>query len=142
MFSPDIYTDRIITGMLMTLLVKLSRNWQAAVESAPVKNVDHEILTFLQENYSTVTLEELAGHLHYTVPYCSRYVKKIFGCTFSQLLNQIRFQKADLFLKNSSLTVNQISKMLGGNYSLSSSWEAFPALNFSSMDSFRVRRAS
>lgn len=113
MFSPDIYTDRIITGMLMTLLVKLSRNWQAAVESAPVKNVDHEILTFLQENYSTVTLEELAGHLHYTVPYCSRYVKKIFGCTFSQLLNQIRFQKADLFLKNSSLTVNQISKMLG-----------------------------
>lgn len=113
MFSADVYTDRIVTGMLMTLLTKLSRNWPAAVESAPVKNMDHEILTFLQENYSTITLEELAGHLHYTVPYCSRYIKKLFGCTFSQLLNQIRFQKADLFLKNSSLTVNQISKMLG-----------------------------
>lgn len=113
MFSVDLYTDRIITSMLMTLLVRLSRNWQAAVESAPVKNMDHEILTFLQERYSTITLEELAGHLHYTVPYCSRYIKKLFGCTFSQLLNRIRFQNADLFLKNSSLTVNQISKMLG-----------------------------
>ena len=113
MFSIDVYTDRIVTGMLMTLLTKLSRNWQADVESVPLRNVDHEILTYLEENYSTITLEELAGHLHYTVPYCSRYVKKLFGCTFSQLLNQIRFQKADLFLKNSSLTVNQISKMLG-----------------------------
>lgn len=113
MFSTDSYTDRIVAGMLMTLLTKLSRNWPAAVESAPVRNVDHEILTYLQENYSTITLEELARHLHYTVPYCSRYVKKLFGCTFSQLLNQIRFQKAHLFLKNSSLTVNQISKMLG-----------------------------
>ena len=113
MFSLDVYTDRIVTGMLMTLLTKLSRNCQAAVESVPVRNVDHEILTYLQENYSTITLEELARHLHYTVPYCSRYVKKLFGCTFSQLLNQIRFQKAYLFLKNSSLTVNQISKMLG-----------------------------
>lgn len=113
MFSIDVYTDRIVTGMLMTLLTKLSRNWQADVESVPLRNVDHEILTYLEENYSTITLKELAGHLHYTVPYCSRYVKKLFGCTFSQLLNQIRFQKADLFLKNSSLTVNQISKMLG-----------------------------
>ena len=113
MFSLDVYTDRSVTGMLMTLLTKLSRNWPAAVESVPVRNVDHEILTYLQENYSTITLEELARHLHYTVPYCSRYVKKLFGCTFSQLLNQIRFQKAHLFLKNSSLTVNQISKMLG-----------------------------
>lgn len=113
MFSADVYTDRIIIGMLMTLLTKLSRNWPVDVESAPVKNMDHEILTYLQENYSTITLEELAGRLHYTVPYCSRYIKKLFGCTFSQLLNQIRFQKADLFLKNSSLTVNQISKMLG-----------------------------
>lgn len=113
MLSADIFTDRIVIGMLMTLLVKLSRNWQAAVESAPIKNVDHEILTFLQEHYSTITLEELAEHLHYTVPYCSRYIKKLFGCTFSQLLNQIRFQNADLLLKNSGLTVNQISKMLG-----------------------------
>lgn len=113
MLSADAFTDRIMTGMLMTLLVRLSRNGQAAVEFAPVKNTDHEILTFLQEHYSTITLESLAEHLHYTVPYCSRYIKKLFGCTFSQLLNQIRFQNADLLLKNSGLTINQISKMLG-----------------------------
>ena len=113
MFSADGYTDCIVTGMLMTLLTRLCRNRQASVESAPMKNVNHEILDFLQENFSTVTLEALAGQLHYTVPYCSRYIKKLFGCTFTQLLSQTRFQKADLFLKNSSLTVNQISRILG-----------------------------
>ena len=113
MLSPDNYTDRILTGMLMVLLLRLSRHWQAATQTVPLGNSDHEILLYVQEHYSTITLEKLAAHLHYTVPYCSRYIKKLFGCTFSQLLKQIRFQKADLLLKSSTLTVNQISKMIG-----------------------------
>lgn len=113
MLSPDSYTDRILTGMLMILLLRLSKNWPAATQTVPLGNSDHEILLYLQENYSTITLEKLAAHLHYTIPYCSRYIKKLFGCTFSQLLKQIRFQKADLLLKSSTLTVNQISKMIG-----------------------------
>ena len=113
MLAPDNYTDRILTGMLMVLLLRLSKHWQAATQTVPLGNSDHEILLYVQENYSTITLEKLAAHLHYTVPYCSRYIKKLFGCTFSQLLKQIRFQKADLLLKNSTLTVNQISKMIG-----------------------------
>lgn len=112
-FFSDTYTDRILTGTLMILLLKLSRNWQPTAESAPMNSTNPEILAFLQENYATVTLENLAGHLHYTVPYCSRYIKKIFGCTFSQLLMQIRCQKSEQLLQNSSLTVSQISKMLG-----------------------------
>lgn len=113
MLSPDNYTDRILTGMLMVLLLRLSKHWQAATQIIPLGNSDHEIMLYVQENYSTITLEKLAAHLHYTVPYCSRYIKKLFGCTFSQLLKQIRFQKADLLLQNSTLTVNQISKMIG-----------------------------
>lgn len=113
MLAPDNYTDRILTGMLMVLLLRLSKHWPAATQIVPLGNSDHEILLYVQENYSTITLEKLAAHLHYTVPYCSRYIKKLFGCTFSQLLKQTRFQKADLLLKNSTLTVNQISKMIG-----------------------------
>lgn len=113
MLAPNPYTDRILTGMLMILLLKLSQNWPAVTQAVSLGNSDHEILLYVQENYSSITLEKLAAHLHYTVPYCSRYIKKLFGCTFSQLLKQIRFQKADLLLKNSALTVDQISKMIG-----------------------------
>lgn len=113
MLTPNPYTDRILTGMLMILLLKLSQNWPAVTQAVSLGNTDHEILLYVQENYSSITLEKLAAHLHYTVPYCSRYIKKLFGCTFSQLLKQIRFQKADLLLKNSALTVDQISKMIG-----------------------------
>lgn len=113
MLTPNPYTDRILTGMLMILLLKLSQNWPAVTQAVSLGNTDHEILLYVQENYSSITLVKLAAHLHYTVPYCSRYIKKLFGCTFSQLLKQIRFQKADLLLKNSALTVDQISKMIG-----------------------------
>lgn len=113
MLSPNPYTDRILTGMLMVLLLRLSKSCPAVTQTVTLGNSDHEILLYVQEHYSTLTLEKLAAHLHYTVPYCSRYIKKLFGCTFSQLLKQIRFQKADLLLKSSTLTVNQISKMIG-----------------------------
>ncbi|MDE7187451.1 MAG: AraC family transcriptional regulator, partial [Lachnospiraceae bacterium] len=113
MLSPNPYTDRILTGMLMVLLLRLSKSCPAVTQAVPLGNSDHEILLYIQEHYSTITLEQLAAHLHYTVPYCSRYIKKLFGCTFSQLLKQIRFRKADLLLKNSTLTINQISKMIG-----------------------------
>ena len=45
--------------------------WQAATQTVPLGNSDHEILLYVQEHYSTITLEKLAAHLHYTVPYCS-----------------------------------------------------------------------
>lgn len=113
MLSADSHTNCIVTGMLMTLLARLSRECQASLKSVPAKNMYYEIRSYLQKNSSTITLEELASHLHYTVPYCSRYIKKLFGCTFSQLLKQLRFQQADLLLQNSSLTINQISRIVG-----------------------------
>ena len=47
------------------------------------------------------------------MPYCSRYLKKNLGCTFSELLRHTRFQRAEEFLTGSSMTVGQISDELG-----------------------------
>ncbi len=113
MLHIDNYTDLAVTGMLLTLLSILSRGWPGAVKSAPIRHTDHQILSFIHENYATITLDALASHLHYTVPYCSKYIKKLFGCTFSQLLHQIRFQQAEILLQDSILTVAQISDRLG-----------------------------
>lgn len=113
MLHIDNYTDLAVTGMLLTLLIILSRGWPGTVKSAPVRHTDHQILSLILENYATITLDSLASQLHYTVPYCSKYIKKLFGCTFSQLLNQIRFQQAEILLQDSILTIAQISGKLG-----------------------------
>lgn len=47
------------------------------------------------------------------IPYCSKYIKKCTGSTFSQLLKKVRFQKATELLINSNLNIRSISDTLG-----------------------------
>lgn len=109
----DNYSDRIVSGLLMSLLIILTRDYSVDLHSAPANNNCHEILSILKKEYDTITLESLAKRLHYSVPYCSKYIKKLFGINFSSLLYQIRFQMAEQYLRCSDLTVIQISKKLG-----------------------------
>lgn len=113
MANADDYTDRILSGMLMLLFTSLSRTHRGALQAAPGNDRCHEILSLIYEQYDTITLAALAEKLHYTVPYCSKYLKNHLGCNFSELHGRIRFQKAENFLTNSDMTVTQISQTLG-----------------------------
>ena len=113
MANADGYTDRVLTGMLVLLFTSLSRTHHDALQTAPGNDRDNEILTLIYEQYDTITLSALAERLHYTVPYCSKYLKNHLGCNFSELLRKIRFQKAESYLMNSDMTVSQISQTLG-----------------------------
>lgn len=109
----DNYSERIVSGLLMSLLVTLTRDYPLNMQQSSSKNIHHEILSLLKNEYDTITLDSLAKRMHYSVPYCSKYIKKLFGLNFSQLLQQIRFQMAEQYLQCSDLTVIQISKKLG-----------------------------
>lgn len=109
----DEYTDKIIAGMLLTLFGRLLRTHKDFVKSSHEDARIHEILSLIYDHYNTITLSSLAEHLHYTVPYCSKYLKQHLGSTFSELIRQIRFQKAESLLTHSGMTVTRISKELG-----------------------------
>lgn len=108
----DNYTGQMLGGMLLVLFALVERTYMGSLESAG-RGKDVRILAAITENSATITLKELAQQLHYSVPYCSKYIRKLFGCTFSQLLQHIRFQKAEPLLKNTTMTVEQISGLLG-----------------------------
>ena len=101
----------MLSTMFASLLITLVRSEELFIHSLQ-DNTD-EILSLFQNNYDTLTLSELASKLHYTVPYCSRYLKKNLGCTFSQLLRHTRCQRAEELLTCSSMTIGQISDELG-----------------------------
>ena len=80
------------------------------------KNLDarmNEILNFIQENYTSVTLEDLSGHFHLSKPYMSKYIKEKSGETFGDIVKNIRMKKAKTLLKNTSMTVENVSRTLG-----------------------------
>lgn len=113
MANADDYTDRVLSGMILLLSTSLIRTHQDAVRTAPDNEKDSEIVSLIYEHYDTITLSALAEKLHYTVPYCSKYLKNHLGRNFSELLGKIRFQKAENFLVNSEMTIAEISRTLG-----------------------------
>lgn len=73
----------------------------------------NEILYYIQENYSTVTLRELADQFHYTTPYLSKLIKTKTGMGFLQILNNIRIKNACALLKNTDLAIHDVCMRSG-----------------------------
>lgn len=112
----DAYTDRIIAHMLMVLFIRLVRKYKPTSRDAlhAIAGGDtSRILRYVQENYASASLEELAGLLNYSVPYCSKYVRMSTGLSFSALLRRVRLQKAIDYLQNTDLSVDRISERIG-----------------------------
>lgn len=58
-------------------------------------------------------LPDLASELRLSVPYTSCIVKKLFGKSFSVLLQERRVEKAKYFLNGTELSLHEIAKLCG-----------------------------
>ncbi len=115
-FCKDAYSSRILTSMLVIFFGRLMRHYDQAAYMPPQPSQRPDaapFLAYILKDYRTITLSSLARQMNYSVPYCSRHIKDVTGYTFSQLLQQIRFQKAEQFLRSSTLSIQRIASDLG-----------------------------
>ncbi|MCI5621736.1 MAG: 2-isopropylmalate synthase [Lachnospiraceae bacterium] len=105
--------DDIITSSINALVV--------AVNQLPMIGTDETIpderLTamqnYIQANYQTVTLEDMAKQFHLSEPYISKYIKEKSGKTFVELVQNVKMKKARTLLKNGNMTVENIAYAVG-----------------------------
>ena len=71
------------------------------------------MLNFIQTNYQTVTLEDMAEQFHLSEPYISKYIKDRSGQTFGEHVAGIRMKRAKSLLKNGNMTVENIAYAVG-----------------------------
>ena len=71
------------------------------------------MLNFIQTNYQTVTLEDMAEQFHLSEPYISKYIKDKSGKTFGEHVAGIRMKRAKSLLKNGNMTVENIAYAVG-----------------------------
>lgn len=113
----DIYSESIISSMLMIFFNKLARSYKNTAEYPQTVKEQNEsvsqIVSMITDDFADITLPDIAEKLGYSVVYCSRYIKKITGCTFSELLKKIRLQKAEDLLRNTALSISEISAVCG-----------------------------
>ncbi len=82
---------------------------QASRQSSVIKN----ILLYMQNNYQTVTLHELAKHFKYSPDHLGKMIKKQTGSTFVKILQNIRLQKACKMLYSTNLQILEICYSIG-----------------------------
>ncbi len=68
---------------------------------------------YIEAEFRTATLSELAGRLGLSTPYLSARVRTLFGMTFSELLHIRRFLEAARLLSETDLPVGEIIVSVG-----------------------------
>ena len=72
-----------------------------------------QVLRYVESNYVSGSLSELAAQLHYDVSWLSREIKRKTGKTFTQLIQQRRLAQAAFLLKNTAWNVADVSVSVG-----------------------------
>lgn len=107
----------VMTHLLLTIFGCLSDQNHSThiLSSGKIARSDQisKLMTFIQDNYRTITLEKLADHFHYTVPYVSKLIRNATGLTFTEILREIKFDVCRSLLVNSDLKINKIAEVAG-----------------------------
>lgn len=72
-----------------------------------------QILNYIEERYKGGSLEELSHFLHYDFSVLSREIKKLFGKTYTELVQEKRIAQSYFLLQNTSMSVADISVTIG-----------------------------
>ncbi|MBR5515077.1 MAG: helix-turn-helix transcriptional regulator [Clostridia bacterium] len=115
--NPEKYSELIKSNLILALIGYINSSDAKTHEISATKITKSEqiikILTYIQNNYRTVTLESLASAFHYTVPYVSKLIRSSTGFTFTDILREIKFDVCLSLLLNSDLKINRIAEVAG-----------------------------
>ena len=70
---------------------------------------------YIRQNYTTVTLKELANKFHYSEAFFSKLFKKHFGKSFSDLIREFKLASAKQLLQYSNCTIKEVCEIVGYN---------------------------
>lgn len=109
------YQEVIIEAFLNALFVILLRYFKPqqeqprSLEDSPISS----IVDYIYENWQTVSPSSLAQAFGYSAPYISKLITAKSGMSFTDILRQARMRRATWLLKNTSLSITQISAEVG-----------------------------
>lgn len=106
-------SGQILKSMLQTLLLEIARRHKLQKTSIQRQSISEKIFAFMDDNSDVVTLKIVAAHFGYHPNYISSLIHKETGRTFSEILTEKRMSRAVLLMKNTSLSLEEISAMLG-----------------------------
>ncbi|WP_150274497.1 AraC family transcriptional regulator [Paenibacillus tepidiphilus] len=115
-FEPQLYSHEMIYQYMMISLTELMRvfTYHTNQESHPDAKFNLiQILKYIEQNYKTCSLAELAGIFNYNVNYLGNLLKKKTGKTFIELIKTQRMLHASSLLANTNTSIEEIAHEVG-----------------------------
>lgn len=107
-------TKRKMSQMTMALLfLQLVGHTDTLVTKDQEDAAIFKVLRYVESNYTSGSMAELADMLHYDLSWLSREIKRKTGKTFTQLVQEKRLAQAAFLLKNTNRNVSDISVAVG-----------------------------
>lgn len=108
----------LLRQYFLLLIFELLKHTESAEESGRA-NYDSIILfktyNYIENNYSTGSLKELADLLNEDYNYLSKKIKKLTGFSFQNLLEKERIKASKVLLESTDVNINDIAYHVGYN---------------------------
>ncbi len=105
--------DDIIKASINALSVAVNKLPQVFKNKPTVDKRMLDMINYIANNYSTVTLGDVANHFNLTTQYTSKIIKETTGKTFKEQLTNVRLKRAKSLLRNTNTTIEKIAKSVG-----------------------------
>ena len=107
----------IVKGLLMRIFRLLSTKYEFQLSRQQKQDMNWAIFAdichYIENNYRTVTIQELSEVFHFQEDYFNRLIKKRTGKTYCELLQDVRLFRAEQLLAQTDLTVSEIAEEVG-----------------------------
>ena len=124
----DPYSARLRNPLMSTFFLQLLRQYEQSAEASSHSGLGWKaefapMLIYIQTNYKTVTLNAVSEKFGYSQRQIIRIIKSSTGKTFTQLLTQLRMEKASALL-TTGLSIEKTATEVGYS-SLSGFYHAY-----------------
>ena len=112
------YKPQMLNALMAAFFILLLRRYESSVRLPRTKDFfwKHQystILSFIQSNYATLTLDELSSRFHYSQRQISRIVQECVGISYHDLILKLRMERAAALLAHSHLSIDTIAQRVG-----------------------------
>ena len=105
----------LMKSLAVSFLLIVFDEYNSRSKKAKNRTLIDQLLSYIACNSNNVSLEILASHFGYHPNYISKLIHEKTGKSFKQLLLKEKMERADILLKNTDMSIDSISTMLGYN---------------------------
>lgn len=108
------YYESMVQSSLISLITVLMCMYDST-HHHPGEQLMSNLITYINNNLNTVSLEELSEKFHYSESYISRKIQEYTGKSFSKILQESKLEQIKRYLETSSISIENIAHLIGYN---------------------------